>query len=78
MRPPHVAEYYVWFGKRVRLHRDRLGLTQTDVANRLFPPVTRAHVANIESAKSQVLAHTVCQLARILKIKPAVLIGGGR
>ena len=45
------------------------GLTQAGLGLRLDPPVTRAAIANVENGKQRVLAHTLVQLAQILRVE---------
>jgi transcriptional regulator with XRE-family HTH domain len=58
-----VESFYVDLGRRLRVLRDRKRLTQQQLGARLEPPVTRASIANIETGKQRVLAHTLLQLA---------------
>lgn len=59
--------FYSSLGQRVHDHRKKLKLTQDQLGAQLTPPVTRASIANIEAGKQGVLAHTLVQLARVLK-----------
>jgi transcriptional regulator with XRE-family HTH domain len=52
----------------VRRRRDALGMKQQEVGALLNPPMTRASIANIEAGKQRVLAHTLVELANILKV----------
>lgn len=61
-------EFYVLLGHRVRTLRQQKGLTQEQLGNRLTPAVTRASVANIETGKQRVLAHTLVQLSRTFEV----------
>lgn len=61
-------EFYVLLGNRVRTFRQQKGLTQEQLGNRLTPTMTRASVANIETAKQRVLAHTLIQLSGALDV----------
>ena len=54
-------------GQRIRTFRTEQGLTQAALGLRLVPPVTRAAIANVENGKQRVLAHTLVQLAQILR-----------
>ncbi len=61
-------EFYVLLGNRVRTFRQQKGLTQEQLGNRLTPTMTRASVANIETGKQRVLAHTLVQLSGALDV----------
>jgi transcriptional regulator with XRE-family HTH domain len=58
-----LEDFYADLGRRLRALRDRKRLTQQQLGARLNPPVTRASIANIETGKQRVLAHTLLQLA---------------
>lgn len=60
--------FYSALGQRVQDHRNALKFTQEQLGAQLIPPVTRASIANIEAGKQGVLAHTLVQLARVLKV----------
>jgi transcriptional regulator with XRE-family HTH domain len=49
-------------------------MTQQQLGLSLQPPATRASVANIESGKQRVLAHTLVQLAAALEAEVADLL----
>lgn len=61
-------EFYGLLGQRVRTLRQQKALTQEQLGNRLTPTVTRASIANIETGKQRVLAHTLIQLSRALDV----------
>ena len=61
-------EFYVLLGNRIRTFRQQTGLTQEQLGNRLTPTMTRASVANIETGKQRVLAHTLLQLSGALDV----------
>ncbi len=63
----HDDEFYRALGIAVRRRRKELGLTQEELGERLVPPMTRASIANIEGGKQRVLAHTLVELAAVLK-----------
>ena len=65
---PKPEEFYAFLGARVRTLRQQRGLTQEQLGSRLTPTVTRASVANIESGKQRVLAHTLVQLSVALDV----------
>lgn len=58
-----VEDFYADLGQRLRALRNQKGLTQQQLGARLVPAVTRASIANIETGKQRVLAHTLLQLA---------------
>ena len=60
--------FYDALGRRIHLLRKRRGLTQEQLGARLLPQVTRASIANIESGKQRVLAHSLAQLADSLGV----------
>jgi transcriptional regulator with XRE-family HTH domain len=59
--------FYEGLGRRLQSLRKKRGLTQEQLGARLAPQVTRASIANIESGKQRVLAHTIAQLADALE-----------
>jgi len=61
-------DFYLTLGRRVQRLRRGLGLTQEQLGARLVPQVTRASIANIESGKQRVLAHSLSQIAAILEV----------
>lgn len=61
-----VEPVYRRIGARIQTLRIRCGLTQAALGGLLDPPQTRASVANIESAKQRLLAHTALQIAAAL------------
>ena len=61
--------FYRGLGQRIRTFRTQQGLTQAALGLRLNPPVTRAAIANVENGKQRVLAHTLVQLAKILRVE---------
>ena len=63
-----VESFYLVLGTRVRAIRQQKGLTQEQLGSRLTPTMTRASVANIETGKQRVLAHTLVQLASALSV----------
>jgi transcriptional regulator with XRE-family HTH domain len=67
----HVA-FYAEVGRRVRLARERAGLTQDALAGRVS--LSRTSVTNIEKGRQKVLLHTLCNLADALGVTPEVLM----
>src|SRR5262249_26473623 len=70
-----IDPVYAEFGRRVRRRRDALGWSQDRLAKLLHPPMTRASIANIESAQQRVLLHTALELAAALEVPLAELAG---
>lgn len=60
--------FYDALGRRIYHLRKKRGLTQEQLGARLLPQVTRASIANVESGKQRVLAHSVAQLADALEV----------
>jgi transcriptional regulator with XRE-family HTH domain len=69
-----IEPFYKDLGKRIQEARDRAGLTQQEVADRLIPKVTRASIANMESGKQRVLCHTLVALSAVLSTRPEELL----
>jgi DNA-binding XRE family transcriptional regulator len=66
--------FYRELGQRLLDHRKKLKLTQAQLGEQLKPPLTRASIANIEAGNQGVLAHTLVQLARALKVSVSDLL----
>lgn len=62
-----VEPFYKVLGQRVQRLRNKQGMTQEKLGGLLDPTVTRASIANIESGKQRVMAHTLVQLADALQ-----------
>jgi len=60
--------FYLDLGRRIQRLRRQRELTQEQLGARLIPQVTRASIANIESGKQRVLAHTLAQIAQALDV----------
>jgi hypothetical protein len=43
-------------------------LTQAQLGGQLVPPVTRASIANVEAGKQRLLAHSLAQVAQLLRV----------
>jgi transcriptional regulator with XRE-family HTH domain len=71
-----VGEFYEALGRRIQQHRKKRRLTQEELGARLDPRVTRASIANIESGKQRVLAHSLAQIAEAFEVTTDELIGG--
>lgn len=55
------------WGENIRLSREVLGLTQTELAEKLDPPVTQPTVTRWERGQVEPRRHYKVQLARILR-----------
>jgi transcriptional regulator with XRE-family HTH domain len=73
---PSIEGFYRQLGSAVRRRRLERGLTQSDVAARVVPAVTRASIANLELGHQRVLAHTLMQLSEILDVPVVDLLSG--
>lgn len=69
-----MEPFYSELGLRIQGYRKRAGMTQAELGQRLTPPLTRASVANIESAKQRLLAHTLVNVASVLGVDLAELV----
>jgi transcriptional regulator with XRE-family HTH domain len=65
---PSIEAFYRQLVGAVRRRRLERGLTQSDIAARVVPAVTRASIANLELGHQRVLAHTLVQLSEILDL----------
>ena len=73
---PSIEGFYETLGATIRRHRLERGLTQSELAARLAPAVTRASIANLELGQQRVLSHTLVQLADALDVPVTDLLGG--
>lgn len=64
--------FYVDFGKLVRAHRQRLGLTQDQLGERVG--LSRTSITNIEQGRQKILLHQLFRLAESLEISPDLLL----
>lgn len=69
-----VEPFYTEVGQRIQKLRSDRKLSQTALGLLLIPKVTRASIANIETGKQRILAHTLVQLAEALEIPLTDLI----
>lgn len=69
-----IEPFYTLLGRRIRDLRISRGITQEELGSRFSTPVTRASVANIESAKQRVYAHTLIEIAHALDASIADLL----
>lgn len=68
------SDLYEQFGKLVRQHRERLGISQNKLADAVS--LSRASIANIEAGRQQVSLHHVYRLAKALGIGVSTLLPG--
>jgi transcriptional regulator with XRE-family HTH domain len=64
--------FYVALGARVRAQREKLRLTQADLADAVG--ISRTSLTNIESGRQRILVDQLAGLSRKLLISPAELI----
>ena len=63
---------YVALGGLIRARRERIGLTQGELARRVG--MTRTSITNIESGRQKVQLHTLYDIAYALGMSPQVLL----
>jgi transcriptional regulator with XRE-family HTH domain len=63
--------FYLQLGQAIRARRERLGLTQTELAERVG--LSRTSVTNVERGRQQVLLHQVVDFAKALRTDVAAL-----
>ena len=73
MLTPAVQRIYQDIGRRVAARRKELGLVQDDVAATMG--LSRTSVTNIEVGRQRVLVHQVFELADVLDMDVAELLG---
>ena len=64
-----IEPFYEILGRRIKSQRTKQRLTQEQLGSRLTPAMTRASIANIETGKQRVLAHTLIELAEALDVR---------
>lgn len=64
--------FYAEFGKLVRAHRQKLGLTQDQLGERVG--LSRTSITNIEQGRQKILLHQLFLLAESLDINPDTLL----
>lgn len=67
-----IDGFYQNLGQEIRAARERLGMTQEQLAVAL--QLTRTSVTNIEKGRQRILVHTLVSLASLLKIRPEHLL----
>lgn len=73
----NIEPFYLELGRKIHELRTRRGVTQEELGKRLNPSVTRASIANIESGKQRVYAHSLIELAQALHVTIPELLGQG-
>lgn len=69
-------QIYQAIGKRVRARRERIPLTQGDLASRIG--LTRTSISNIEQGRQKIQIHTLYALAAALDVPATVLLPSER
>lgn len=70
-----IEPFYLELGRKIHELRTQRGVTQEELGKRLNPSVTRASIANIESGKQRVYAHSLIELAQALHVTIPELLG---
>lgn len=73
-----VEPFYEALGQKIRGAREDARLSQAELAERLTPRLTRASIANIESAKQRVLSHMLVDIADALGVSVVDLLPARR
>jgi len=66
--------FYEALGRRIEQLRTARHWSQERLGDALLPPLTRAAISNIETAKQRVLAHVLVEIARVLSVSVAELV----
>ena len=69
---PPIEPFYVELGRRIAAIRSSRRISQAELARRLR--LTRSSVANVESGKQRVLAHSVIDFALALRVQVSELM----
>lgn len=72
MSLPHIEPYYEGLAKRVRLLRQRTGLSQKALAECVG--LSRVTITNIENGNQRLLVHTAVDIARVLGCTPEEIL----
>ena len=73
-RANEMGEFYRDLGAAIRVCRLMRGIEQAAVGAALTPRQTRASISNIEGGRQRILAHTLCDIAGVLGVSPAILL----
>ena len=74
---PTVKEekaFYEALGRRIEQCRTAKNMSQEKLGAALTPPLTRAAISNIETAKQRVLVHVLADMANVLTVAVGDLI----
>lgn len=66
------GDLYVALGGLIRSRRERMRLTQGELARRVG--MTRTSITNIENGKQKVQLHTLYAIASVLEVSPQALL----
>ena len=66
------GDLYVALGRLIRTRRERMRLTQGELARRVG--MTRTSITNIESGRQKVQLHTLYTIAAALDVSPQALL----
>jgi transcriptional regulator with XRE-family HTH domain len=69
---PDLAAFYKHLGANIRANRDRLKLSQDELARSVG--LTRTSLTNIEKGRQHPPLHTFCEIAQRLKVDPSALL----
>lgn len=69
-----VERIYKELGKRIKIARRRVGMNQECLADRVG--LVRTSVVNIEAGRQRILFHQIKNIAKALKLEPAILVRG--
>jgi len=61
-----VSQLYRHFGKQIRERREKIGLTQTELAKEVS--ISRGYLSQIEAGQRQVSLHVALKLAMLLRL----------
>jgi transcriptional regulator with XRE-family HTH domain len=67
-----IDSFYVAVGKKVRIARSELGLSQTALADRIG--FKRASIANLEAGRQRIALHLFILIAQALGVEPGLLL----
>lgn len=69
-----IEQYYIEMGRRIKLRRKELNISQTKLAELI--DVSNNHMSNIENAKTKPSMDNFIKLCEILKVTPDYLLLG--
>lgn len=72
-----IETVYAGFGMRIRIIREAIGMTQTELAERLLQKRKgRTSIVHIEAGRQRILLHDVEEFAKALGCTPKHLMRG--